>query len=69
MPAVITQILVKRRSLYIILPTFIGSVIASAGPYRTGFIKTATGSFHLAYLYLAGSLGAAGVLMLTLKKR
>jgi sugar phosphate permease len=46
-----------------------GNVGGYVGPYLTGFIKTATGSFHLAYLYLAGSLGVAGVLMLTLKKR
>ena len=46
-----------------------GNVGGYVGPYLTGFIKTATGSFHLAYLYLAGSLAAAGVLMLTLKKR
>ena len=69
MPAVITQSLVKRRYLHIILPAFIGSVIASVGPHLTGFFRTATGSFHVGYVYLACSLAAAGVLMLTLKRR
>ncbi len=46
-----------------------GNVGGYVGPYLTGFIKTATGSFHLAYLCLACSLAVAGILMLTLKKR
>jgi ACS family tartrate transporter-like MFS transporter len=46
-----------------------GNVGGYVGPYLTGFVKTMTGSFHWAYVYLACSLAAAGVLMLTLKKR
>jgi sugar phosphate permease len=45
-----------------------GNVGGYVGPYLTGFIKTATGSFQLGYVYLACSLAAAGALMLTLKK-
>ncbi|MCX5885605.1 MAG: MFS transporter [Proteobacteria bacterium] len=46
-----------------------GNVGGYVGPYLTGFVKTMTGSFHWAYVYLACSLAAAGVLMLTLKRR
>ena len=46
-----------------------GNVGGYVGPYLTGFIKGMTGSFHWAYIYLACSLTAAGVLMLTLKRR
>jgi MFS transporter, ACS family, tartrate transporter len=37
------------------------------GPYLTGVLKDLTGSVQSAYLYLAGSLFAAGLLMLTLR--
>jgi len=47
----------------------LGNVGGYVGPYLTGFIKGMTGSFHWAYIYLACSLTAAGVLMLTLKKK
>lgn len=46
-----------------------GNVGGYVGPYLTGFVKEQTGSFVWAYLVLACSLAAAGVLMLTLKKR
>jgi sugar phosphate permease len=46
-----------------------GNVGGYVGPYLTGFIKGMTGSFHWAHIYLACSLVAAGVLMLTLKKK
>ncbi len=46
-----------------------GNVGGYVGPYLTGFVKDMTGSFHGAYLYLAGSLLAAGLLMLTLKNK
>jgi sugar phosphate permease len=46
-----------------------GNVGGYVGPYLTGFLKTTTDSFHWAYVYLACSLVAAGVLMLTLKRR
>jgi len=46
-----------------------GNVGGYVGPYLTGFIKELTGSFVWAYVLLACSLAAAGVLMLTLKKR
>ena len=47
----------------------LGNIGGYVGPYLTGFIKAATGSFQLGYAYLACSLAVAGVLMLTLKKR
>lgn len=46
-----------------------GNVGGYIGPYFTGSIKAMTGSFRPGYVYLACSLAAAGVLMLTLKKR
>jgi sugar phosphate permease len=46
-----------------------GNVGGYVGPYVTGFVKDRTGSFQWAYVYLACSLAAAGVLMLTLRKR
>jgi len=46
-----------------------GNVGGYVGPYLTGFIKGMTGSFHWAHIYLACSLAAAGVLMLTLKRK
>lgn len=45
-----------------------GNVGGYIGPYLTGVVKDATGSFHWAYLFLALCLAAAGALMLTLKK-
>jgi ACS family tartrate transporter-like MFS transporter len=47
----------------------IGNLGGFVGPYVTGWIKQSTGSFAGAMLYLALSLAAAGVLILTLKKR
>lgn len=47
----------------------IGNLGGFFGPYITGWIKGATGSFVYAYLYLAASLTLAGVLILTIKKR
>ncbi|MBN1534548.1 MAG: MFS transporter [Spirochaetes bacterium] len=46
-----------------------GNVGGYLGPSLTGFVRDATGSFRWAYLYLAASLAAAGIMMLTLKKR
>jgi MFS transporter, ACS family, tartrate transporter len=46
----------------------VGSIGGWVGPYLTGFIKTMTGSFDYAYLYLAFSLTVAGLLILTLRK-
>lgn len=46
-----------------------GNIGGYIGPYITGFVKNITGSFHGAYLYLACSLAAAGLMMLTLKKK
>lgn len=45
-----------------------GNIGGYVGPYITGFVKSVTGSFQYAYIYLAGSLATAGILMLTLKK-
>jgi MFS transporter, ACS family, tartrate transporter len=45
-----------------------GNVGGYLGPSLTGFVRDATGSFRYAYLYLAASLAAAGIMMLTLKK-
>jgi len=45
-----------------------GNVGGYIGPYLTGVVKDATGSFQWAYLFLALCLAAAGALMLTLKK-
>lgn len=46
-----------------------GNVGGYVGPYLTGFVKNMTGSFQGAYVCLACSLFAAGLLMLTLKKK
>jgi ACS family tartrate transporter-like MFS transporter len=46
-----------------------GNIGGYVGPYLTGFVKDLTGSFQIAYVYLAGSLALAGILMLTLKKK
>lgn len=45
-----------------------GNIGGWVGPYATGFIKTATGSFQWAYVYLALSLTIAGLTILTLRK-
>jgi len=47
----------------------VGNLGGFAGPYVTGWVKQTTGSFAGAMVYLALSLAAAGVLILTLKKR
>jgi predicted MFS family arabinose efflux permease len=46
-----------------------GNVGGFLGPYFTGLVKEATGSVELAYAGLAGSLLAAGSLLLTLRKK
>ena len=46
-----------------------GNLGGFVGPYVTGWIKQKTGSFAGANLYLAGSLIAAGLLILTLRKQ
>jgi MFS transporter, ACS family, tartrate transporter len=46
-----------------------GNVGGYVGPYLTGLVKSLTGSFQWAYLFLAVSLTLAGALMLTLKRR
>lgn len=46
-----------------------GNLGGFVGPYLTGWIKTTTGSFAGAYVYLACSLTAAGLLILTLRKQ
>ena len=46
-----------------------GNVGGWVGPYLTGFVKQLTGSFNNAYIFLCICLAAAGVLMLTLKRR
>ena len=45
-----------------------GNLGGFVGPYLTGFVRQTTGSFSLAMLYLALSLAAAGVLILTLPR-
>ena len=45
-----------------------GNIGGFIGPYLTGLLKDMTGFIHSAYLCLAGSLAAAGFLMLTLKR-
>jgi len=45
-----------------------GNIGGYLGPYLTGLIKSLTGAFQGAYLCLAASLLAAGVLMLTLRR-
>jgi len=46
-----------------------GNVGGFVGPYLTGWIKDATGSFVGAWVYLAISLTLAGLLILTFKKK
>ena len=46
-----------------------GNVGGFLGPYLTGVLKDSTGSVEVAYLGLASSLLAAGLLMLTLRRR
>jgi MFS transporter, ACS family, tartrate transporter len=45
-----------------------GNIGGYVGPYLTGYVKSLTGSFSYAYVYLAFSLAVAGTLMLTLRK-
>lgn len=45
----------------------IGNIGGWVGPYVTGYIKDLTGSFQWAYVFLACSLLAGGLLMLTMK--
>ena len=46
-----------------------GNLGGFVGPYVTGWVRQTTGSFAGAMLYLAASLAAAGVLILTLRRR
>jgi sugar phosphate permease len=46
----------------------IGNLGGFVGPYLTGWVRQTTGSFAGALLYLAASLTAAGLLILTLRK-
>jgi MFS family permease len=46
----------------------LGNAGGFAGPYLTGFLKDATGTYTSAWLYLAFSLTCAGLLMLTLRR-
>ena len=46
----------------------IGNLGGFVGPYVTGWVKQQTGSFAGAMLYLAASLAAAGLLILTLRR-
>jgi MFS family permease len=46
----------------------IGSAGGFVGPYLTGFLKDATGTYSSAWLYLSLSLACAGLLILTLRK-
>jgi len=46
----------------------VGNLGGFLGPYLTGWVRQATGSFEAALLYLALSLAAAGVLILTLRE-
>ena len=47
----------------------IGNLGGFVGPYVTGWIRQTTGSFAGAMFYLAASLAAAGVLILTLREQ
>lgn len=47
----------------------VGNLGGWVGPYLVGFIKTSTGSYSAAYVYLAVSLIIAGITMLTLKEK
>ncbi len=46
----------------------VGNLGGFVGPYLTGWVKQTTGSFAGALLYLAASLAAAGLLILTLRR-
>ena len=46
-----------------------GNLGGFVGPYLTGWVRQTTGSFAGAMLYLAMSLAAAGLLILTLERR
>jgi len=46
-----------------------GNVGGFVGPYITGYIKETTGSFSLAWIYLACSLALSALLILMLKKQ
>ena len=46
-----------------------GNVGGFVGPYLTGFLKELTGTFTIAWMYLAFSLTCAGLIMLTLGKK
>ena len=46
----------------------VGNLGGFLGPTLTGFVRQATGSFAAALLYLAASLAAAGLLILTLER-
>jgi len=46
-----------------------GNLGGFVGPYVTGWVRQTTGSFAGAMLYLAASLAAAGVLILTLRRQ
>jgi sugar phosphate permease len=46
----------------------VGNLGGFVGPYLTGWVRQTTGSFAGALLYLAASLTAAGLLILTLRK-
>ncbi len=46
-----------------------GNLGGFLGPYLTGYLKEQTGSFTFAWIYLAGSLFAAGIMMLKLTVR
>jgi nitrate/nitrite transporter NarK len=46
----------------------VGNLGGFVGPYVTGWVRQTTGSFAGALLYLAASLAAAGLLVLTLRK-
>ncbi len=46
----------------------LGNLGGFAGPYLTGWIRQTTGSFAGALVYLAASLAAAGLLILTLRR-
>lgn len=47
----------------------VGNLGGWVGPYLVGFIKTSTGSYKGAYIYLSVSMIIAGIVMLTLKQK
>lgn len=47
----------------------VGNLGGWVGPYLVGFIKTSTGSYKGAYIYLSVSMVIAGIVMLTLKQK